>query len=179
VAPAKKKDRRTDSDLIASCIQGDQPAWSELVSRYQRLVYSVTRNLCPTAQDAADVFQQVWLELYQQLPALRKVEALPAWLITVTRYAALTLSSRSLPLDERDIEADHESEACIQTIENEHAIERAVEQLPERCRRLIELLYFDETEPSYADVAATLGIPVSSIGPNRARCFEKLKKLLK
>jgi len=178
----EKPDRSIDAELIARCRNGDQTAWTELVTRYQRLVYSVTRTLCPTVQDAADVFQQVWLELYQQLPSLRNTEALPAWLITVTRrrtYAAFNSSSRSVPLNLEPMEITSDSTDPIRAIENEHAVERAMEQLPERCRRLIELLYFNIDEPSYSDVAEMLGIPVSSIGPNRARCFEKLKKLLK
>jgi RNA polymerase sigma factor (sigma-70 family) len=178
----EKPDRSIDADLIARCRDGDQTAWTELVTRYQRLVYSVTRTLCPTVQDAADVFQQVWLELYQQLPSLRNTEALPAWLITVTRrrtYAAFNSSARSVPLNLEPTEIAADGADPIRAIENEHAVERAMEQLPDRCRRLIELLYFNIDEPSYSDVADMLGIPVSSIGPNRARCFEKLKKLLK
>ena len=74
-----------DNELIERCIQGNQAAWKELVTRYQRLVYSVAHLLCPSRDDVSDIFQQVWLDLYQQLADLRNVEALPAWLITVTR----------------------------------------------------------------------------------------------
>jgi DNA-directed RNA polymerase specialized sigma24 family protein len=52
-----------------------------------------------------------------------------------------------------------------------------VAELPERCENLIRLLYFDTTEPTYADVSQRLGIPVASIGPTRARCLEKLRKI--
>ena len=63
-------------------------------------------------------------------------------------------------------------------IEREHTIQRALEQAPERCRRLIGLLYFDITEPSYSQIAEVMGMPEASIGPTRARCLEKLRKLL-
>jgi RNA polymerase sigma factor (sigma-70 family) len=166
-----------DNELIGRCLAGDQDAWKILILRYQRLVYSVARTLCPHPEDVSDVFQQVWLELYQHLSDLRHVEALPAWLITVTRRRAYAL-----------MESGHESELLdpdtpdlstrLNAIENEHAVERALAQLPERCRRLIDLLYFRVDEPGYVGIAKEMDMPVSSVGPTRARCLEKLRKLL-
>jgi RNA polymerase sigma factor (sigma-70 family) len=63
-------------------------------------------------------------------------------------------------------------------IEREHALEQALEQLPARCRQLIDMLYFNVEEPSYAQIAGTMGMPVASVGPTRARCLDKLRKLL-
>jgi len=126
---------------------------------------------------ASDIFQQVWMELYQRLSDIRRVEALPAWLITVTRrHASKTIRSRagSEPLDEnlRDLRQQ------LGHIEREHALERALAQLSGRCRTLIDLLYFNIEEPSYAEIAKRLGIPVASVGPTRGRCLEKLRKVL-
>jgi RNA polymerase sigma factor (sigma-70 family) len=168
---------QTDFDLVERCLKGEQTAWNELVKRYQRLVYSVAGNLAPTREDAADIFQQVWMELYRRLPEVRNVQALPAWLITVTRrtgFAQLREKISSIPLGEDQ----PETQDRIGDIESEHALERAMERLPERCRRLIDLLYFDSREPSYEEVARQLGTVAAAIGPTRARCLEKLKKLL-
>ena len=63
-------------------------------------------------------------------------------------------------------------------LEKEFEVERALLQLPERCERLLRLLYFDIDEPSYNDIAGKLSMPVASIGPTRARCLEKMKRLL-
>ena len=168
---------RVDRELIERCLKGDQSAWKDLVLRYQRLVYSVAHVFCSNPEDVSDVFQQVWLELYQQLADLRQIDALPAWLITVTRrrsYAAIQARSGSEPL-ETDIAGD--SAALVQ-VEREHSVERALDQLPDRCRRLIDLLYFDPSEPSYSQIAQAMGMPEASIGPTRARCLEKLRKFL-
>ena len=169
--------RRIDNELIERCLKGDQAAWKDLVVRYQRLVYSVAHVFCTNPEDVSDVFQQVWLELYQQLADVRKIEALPAWLITVARrrsYAVLHSKYGNEPLEE-DIPVHSEQ---LAQVEREHAIERALDQLPERCRRLIHLLYFDANEPSYSQIAQEIGMPEASVGPTRARCLEKLRKLL-
>lgn len=166
-----------DMELIERCIQGEQEAWKDLVARYERLVYSVAYVTCPRGEDVSDIFQQVWLELYQQLDDLRNVQALPAWLITVTRrraYALLRARHGSEPLDEEMAAVD----VSLIHIEHEHMIERALSQLPDRCRKLIGLLYFDSNEPSYSQIARNMDMPEASIGPTRARCLEKMRKLI-
>ena len=173
----KMEQRNIDNALIERCIRDDQEAWHELVNRYQRLVHSIARLLCPAGEDVSDIFQQVWLELYQQLPQLRNVQALPGWLSTVTRRRAYALIRSRHGLEPIDEETPDHSEGLRQ-IEHEHMIERSLDQLPHRCRTLINFLYFDVKEPSYSEIAAAMGIPEASIGPTRARCLEKLRKLI-
>jgi len=167
----------SDRELIASCLRGEQSAWTELIARYQRLIYSVARGLCPQPEDCADVFQRVCMELYQSLSRIRNDQTLPAWLITVTKrssYAVLRARRTTIPIEDFELASDQK----IQQIEKEFVVERAVAELPDRCRTLIELLYFDVNEPSYENISQRLGMPVASIGPTRARCLEKLKKIL-
>jgi RNA polymerase sigma factor (sigma-70 family) len=168
---------QADSELIDRCIQGDQVAWQEFVNRYQRLVYSVAHTLCPPGEDVSDVFQQVWLEVHQHLNQLRNVEAFPAWLMTITKrrmYALIRARRNSEQLSEETPDLSE----TLQQIEHEHTLERALTQLPDRCRKLIDLLYFDTSEPSYSEIAKAMSMPESSIGPTRARCLEKLRKLI-
>jgi RNA polymerase sigma factor (sigma-70 family) len=167
----------SDRELIDSCLRGDQAAWTELIHRYQRLIYSVARKLCPQTEDCADVFQRVCLDLYQNLRQLRNDRTLPAWLITVTKrraYAVLKDARKGVSIDDYEAEVNPQVDA----VEKEFLLERAVDELPSRCRELVSLLYFDTAEPSYAEISDRLGMPVASIGPTRARCLEKLRKLI-
>jgi RNA polymerase sigma factor (sigma-70 family) len=163
--------------LIESCLRGEQSAWTQLVAKYERLIYSVAHRLCPEIEDCADVFQRVCLALYQNLDRLRSDQAIPAWLTTVTRRQAYKVIRSKKPYAQID-----ENELFVQTnvdlIKEEFEIQLAIERLDDRCQRLIHLLYFDSKEPSYAEISAELGMPVASIGPTRARCLEKLRKFL-
>ena len=47
-----------------------------------------------------------------------------------------------------------------------------------RCQRLLLMLFYSDPPPSYQEIAEELGATPGSIGPTRARCFEKLKRLL-
>src|SRR5205085_11113042 len=119
---------RVDNELVGRCLDGDQAAWRELVQKYQRLVYSVARTVCPQTEDVPDVFQQVWMELYQQLSALRHIEALPAWLITVTKrkaYFLIRSKHGAEPLDEQLPDVSQGLDA----VEHAHAVARALDQI--------------------------------------------------
>jgi len=167
----------SDRDLVRDCLNGDEAAWAELIRNYQRLIYSVARVLCPEPEDTADVFQLVCIELYQRLPQLRDGQSLPKWLITVTRNKSVDLIRRR----PRTTECDPDEVSCdskTRTIERQQDLERALEQMPDRCRQLLMHLYFSEEPSSYAEVSDRLGIPIASIGPTRARCLQKLRKLM-
>jgi RNA polymerase sigma factor (sigma-70 family) len=65
-----------------------------------------------------------------------------------------------------------------QALQEQQLVREAVGALPERCRELITMLFYKKDELSYADIAQRMDMPIASIGPTRARCLEKLKKLL-
>jgi len=52
---------------------------------------------------------------------------------------------------------------------------RALDRLSARCRELLRVL-MASPPPSYAEVAAALGLPLGSIGPTRARCLQRLRE---
>jgi RNA polymerase sigma factor (sigma-70 family) len=166
----------SDRDLIESCLRGEQTGWTQLLAKYERLIYSVARALCDR-EDCSDVFQNVCLALYQNLERLRSDQIVSAWLITVTRRQAYMMIRAKKPyvqIEENELVA----QAKVDLIAKEFEMELAVARLDERCQRLIRFLYFDSREPSYAEIAADLGMLVGSIGPTRARCLDKLKKLV-
>ena len=165
-----------EATLVSRCLSGEAAAWQEIVLRYQRLIYSVARLHFRNPAIADDVFQDVCLELYRRLDSIRDVKALPAWLITVTRRkCAKALKDR---LEWTDVDAENMPviEQKIAAVEKRFWIEKALTRLSDRDQALIEALYFDPDQPSYEDIASRLKMPVSSIGPTRARCLEKLRK---
>jgi RNA polymerase sigma factor (sigma-70 family) len=63
-------------------------------------------------------------------------------------------------------------------IEREQLVQDAMAQLPQRCREMIELLFFESPPLPYAEVAKRLHLATGSIGFIRGRCLERLKKIL-
>ena len=59
--------------------------------------------------------------------------------------------------------------------ERNTALRSAFAELPPGCHELLSMLMSDPP-CAYADISATLGIPVGSIGPTRARCLNRLRR---
>lgn len=184
--------KRDDRLLIAACLAGDHAAWETLISRYQRLIYSIPVKSGLTPDDAADIFQSVCLKLYEKLATLRDHEKISSWLITTTTRECWRLSARNRRDAQSSASGDDDDSDPLgdipaagpladeqrEMLERQHAVRQAVESLTERCRELLTMLFYQTEESSYADIARRMEMPAPSIGPTRARCLEKLKKLL-
>jgi RNA polymerase sigma factor (sigma-70 family) len=94
--------------------------------------------------------------------------------------------SAQLLLDGDDIEEEINQFPCnaplpdemLVRLEEQHAVRTAVAALDERCRCLLTLLFYRSDPPPYAEVARALNMTEGSIGPTRARCLQKLRRLL-
>jgi RNA polymerase sigma factor (sigma-70 family) len=170
-------------DLVARARKGDQQAWDALVERYAPLIWSICRRHQLADADAADVVQSVWLRLVDQLHTVRDPAALPGWLATTTRRECLRvlraarglLGSKVLDVEILPDEQSGTAEQELLTAERHTALREAFLALPPSGQQLIALLIADPPLP-YAEISARLGIPVGSIGPNRSRCLNKLRR---
>jgi RNA polymerase sigma factor (sigma-70 family) len=66
----------------------------------------------------------------------------------------------------------------MELLERQAALERALEELDERCARLVTALFYAPKDRSYAQIAEETGVPFNSLGPVRRRCLERLRRLL-
>lgn len=167
----------TDADLLNRCRRHDSDAWNLLVSRYERLVYTVALRNGLTADDAADVTQSTFVALVDSLDRIRDDERLASWLMTVARRQAWrtrNLSRRTTALEVAP-EVTSDPFADWATVA---ALHDALSALGGTCRELLLALYFDEESPSYAEVARRFGRSIGGIGPLRGRCLDKLRVIL-
>lgn len=179
----------SDEALVLACRQGDTTAWETLVARYQRIIYSIPRRAGLNEDLAADVFQHVFATLVEKLHTIEQPDRIGAWLVTTARRESWRISKgeRAVARPTTDDEGtdqiaslpDAEPLPEEQLLRNEarQHVREALEKLDERCRTLMILLFYKQT-PSYSEVAALLGTSEGSIGPTRARCLEKVRKLL-
>jgi RNA polymerase sigma factor (sigma-70 family) len=172
---------------VDACLAGNADAWEALLAKYKNLVYSIPIRSGVAPDDANDIFQSVCVELYNGLPALRNVSSLPAWLATVTRHRTFhwrkAASRRTLregtELDAADASALGVSDVdAIADAQRDQAVRDAVGRLPDRCQRLVRMLFFEAEARPYASIAAELGLAQGSIGFIRGRCLQKLRREL-
>ena len=170
--------------LVARARNGDEQAWDELVDRYTPLIWSICRRYRLGRADAEDVGQSVWLQLVDQLASLRDPAALPGWLATTTQRecgrvlrAARKQEAPGHSLDAADIpdQVTGAAESELLEAERHAALRAAFTRLPPCCQQLISILTEDPPVP-YAQISASLNIPVGSIGRRSGRCLDKLRR---
>jgi RNA polymerase sigma factor (sigma-70 family) len=175
-------------DLVRAAAQGDQAAWNTLVDRFAGLLWSIARRYWLSEADAADACQMTWLKLLEHLDSIKDPARLPGWLSTTCQRECLALlrrAGRTVPvcdegfLDTRSAPSEGTDHPVL-VAEANRTLWAAFGRLNERCQRLLRVLVADAEEgpPSYQGAAVTLGMPVGSLGPTRARCLDRLRKLL-
>ena len=186
--PREQFDPDVDERLLARCRAGDGRAWGAVVRRYERLVYAIARGYRLSPEDTADVFQEVFAALVRGLPRLREARTLCRWLSSTTERIALATALHRRREQARDAgpvearldlaSAEGPVGAEIEELENQMRVRLALAELGSACRSLLSALYYRESPAGYREISADLGIPIGSIGPTRARCLEKLQRVL-
>jgi RNA polymerase sigma factor (sigma-70 family) len=177
-----------DPNEAASALQraaaGDQTAWDTLVEDFSQMLWAVVSGFRLGHADTAEVVQTTWLRLVENLDRIKQPEALGGWLATTARREALRLlrlRRREPVVEDGDIyepivPAEPGPEARALDADRERSLWNAFRRLPEQCRTLLYLL--SVAALSYSELAATLDIPIGGIGPTRARCLARLRRLL-
>lgn len=172
----------TDADLVQRCLAGHASAWEVLTARYSDVIYGVAWRSGLRGDVAADVVQEVFVALLGHLPRLRDKDRLLAWILTTARREAWRQGKQARLARTRERkkargeEADDRlPDAELAALEEEQAVRTAFARLGERCRRLLDALFFQKPARPYGTIAAELGIPMGSLGPTRRRCLDALK----
>lgn len=181
---------RSDAELVRLCRKGDQAAWDLLVERYQRLIYAVPRRAGLSEEQAADVFQEVFLTLLQKIDEIEQPDKIRSWMVTTAKFKTWGIIRGSKgfysPETEEEMEAEMASivdksplaDELLVELEEQHLIRAALEKLEERCRTILSMIYLRDTAASYVEVGAAIGVGETSISPMRSRCLNKLEKIL-
>lgn len=181
---------RSDAELVHACRKGDEAAWDELVNRYQRLIFAIPRRAGLSEEQSADVFQEVFLTLFEKLDEIKQPEKIRSWIVTTAKFKTWgTVRSQKgfySPETEEEMEAEMASLAdkspladdVLIELEQQHQIRTALKELEERCQKILSMIYLRDAAASYAEVADAIGVGETSISPMRARCLQKLAKIL-
>jgi RNA polymerase sigma factor (sigma-70 family) len=181
---------KTDAELVAACRRGDETAWNALVDRYQRLIITIPRRAGLSEEQAADVFQEVFLTLFEKLDEIQQPDRIRSWMVTTAKFKTwgIVRGEKGFysPETEEEMELEMASLAdaspladdVLIELEQQHQIRAALKEMEERCRKILSMIYLQDAAASYAEVAAAIGVGETSISPMRSRCLQKLAKIL-
>ncbi len=171
-------------ELFAQWLDGDTRAMDDLVRLLTPVLWHVVRAYGLDQGHAEDVVQTTWFALVRRYETIADPRAVSGWLTVTARREAWRVSrlhrradvTETVDLEPHLPTAPSAEHTAVQGDEARRLWD-AVGRLPERCRRLLRVIAFDE-RPDYAHIATDLKMPVGSIGPTRQRCLGKLRALL-
>ncbi len=166
--------------LIGACIAGDRDAMQQIYQQCSGRVYALIVRIVGR-QDADDLTQQVFLQMFLKLEQFRGGSKLETWLYRLATNEALQhlrkkkrQSSQSLVIEPSANDTDHLLES-----EKLQMLEFALSQIDPELRAILSLK--EEQNLSYREIAEALDVPEGTVGSrlNRARkeLREQLEKL--
>ena len=81
--------KKTDSELVRSCLTGNNDAFAELVSRYKRLIYSVAYKFTKENEEADDMAQEAFIKIYRSLSRYNDKYKFSTWCVKVATNVCL------------------------------------------------------------------------------------------
>jgi RNA polymerase sigma-70 factor, ECF subfamily len=175
-----------DPYLVKRFTEGDASAFSELVHRYQGQIYNLCRYMLSDPDLAQDAAQDTFLKAYHRLKDFRGDCAFYSWLYRIAVNTCLDAKRKSHqppdhidpapPLEEIPSPAPL-ADRLYQSKETSHAIQAALQKLPDSLRSAIVLKEIEGL--SYEEIADTLGISIGTVKSRISRAREELKRLLK
>jgi RNA polymerase sigma-70 factor, ECF subfamily len=157
----------------------DPAAFEALYNAHSRLVYGVALRLLGDTATAEDVTQAVFLKIWNSPESFRGGN-FTGWLVRVARNRALDVLRARTAHPEVDVpETLPETDALEDTVfahVNAEVVGRALAQLPESDRRLIELGFFGGV--THVGLAERTGLPLGTVKTRIRSTLAKLRVLL-
>jgi RNA polymerase sigma factor (sigma-70 family) len=165
-------------------VAGDPAGLDELVAAMTPVLWHVVRAYRLPETTAEDVVQTTWLALVNRRTSILDPVAVGGWLTTTARREAWRVAkagNAATPVEDEELAPrlprQRSAEDAVVQRDEGRRLWAAVDELPERCRRLLRIVAF-ENRPDYRQLATDLEMPVGSIGPTRGRCLAKLRVAL-
>lgn len=162
-------------DLLSRARAGEPTAFSALVRRHQRPVYSIALRMLSDRHKAEDLAQEVFLQLYRKLDSIESDAHLVFWLRRVTANRAIDRLRQEPGLDA--IPLDENSDLIADASEDDPLLQRRlgelIAQLPPAPRAVVLLRYQEDLDP--VEIARTLDMPINTVKSHLKRSLTTLR----
>ncbi|MDX2184947.1 MAG: sigma-70 family RNA polymerase sigma factor [Gemmatimonadaceae bacterium] len=184
-----------DADLVVLAQQGREPAYREIIRRYERPVFSLVFRMVRDRETAEDLSQEAFIKVLNHIDRYNPEFKLSSWLFKIANNVAIDfLRKRELDTVSIDgsrwatttedaeassIDLDSGDESPLERLEAKElgkAIEAAIERLRPEYRSCIMLRHVEGR--SYEEIAATLDLPLGTVKTYIHRARKQLQDAL-
>ncbi len=163
-----------DASLVARCLKGEPAAFEPLVTRYERVLFSVALRLVGDYEDARDATQNAFIRAYEHLETFDPQRRFFSWIYRIVVNECLNLRrSRhpNEPLADTMVTPGGAFEG-VEAAEMSDRIQAALATLTEEYREVVILRHF--VDLSYEEISDVLGVPDKTV---KSRLFSARKRL--
>lgn len=168
---------------VQAAQQGDQAAFSSLVSLFSRDVYGKAFSILKNHQDADDVVQETFIRVFRALPGFRFESSFRTWLITIATRQALNFRERMArdhdslegpegTLEHPALRVEETQVAALLDQEARRLLHEALPKLPPRQKEALTLRL--QHDWKYEQIARQMG---TSVGSVKAHIFHAIQNL--
>jgi RNA polymerase sigma-70 factor (ECF subfamily) len=193
-ATAQQLDTATDEQLLSRYRdRGDVLAFEALVSRYERPLFRYLVHYLHHAALAEDILQATLLRLHQKCDSFNQDRLVRPWLYSIATHLAVDALRSAARHRATSLEAPHavdeEDERALRDLlqvtspspleelelrEQAEWIHHEVDQLPERLRVVVLLIYFQGLK--FHEVAEVLHLPLGTVKTRVHTALARLNK---
>jgi len=172
----------TDTELVVKIQNGHNEAEAALYEKYSAKVYYLALRESKSSHDAEDIRAETFLRVIQAVRSnqLRSVEALPAFILAVTRnvlrelYVSRRRTGETVPADETNlVAASHERMFLDREVQL--AIEKTIEKLKSRERTILHMCFYEEL--STEEIARRMSIAPERVRLVKSRALKHFREL--
>ena len=180
-------------ELVRRLQKGDDTAFEEFVSEYEKKIYTLALRQMGNSQDAEDITQEVFLRVYRNIGTFRAESRLSTWVYQITMNACIDATrrrSRRVEVTPMYTDEDGEEQVPVELPDESYAPERVYEQtalrdqireglahLSEEHRRI--LILRDINGLSYTEIGEVLGLSEGTVKSRLFRARDRMCTLLR
>jgi RNA polymerase sigma-70 factor (ECF subfamily) len=188
----REQSRIEDRALIADAIAGKQEAFKRLMKKYHNAIAHLIMRMVGNQGDVEDLTQEAFIKAFNSLQSFNDEFAFSTWLYKIAtnncidylRKRKLKTFSIDRPIGSDDGQQQYEipdnshtPDSDILRDQQSSAIQRAIDDLPEKYRLVIVMRH--QEERSYEEIAAELDLPLGTVKAHIFRAREMLYKQLR
>jgi len=166
--------------VVAAFRNGDQLAFREVFNAWYKPLYYFVNKLIDSKEEAEEIVQNSFIKLFERYALFETAANIKAFLFVTARNNSFDYL-RSLKVQKEKQQAFFEAMQDETFFQYEYEIKgelvemvrAAIEELPEECRRIFKMLYYEELSP--AEVADILNITVSTVYNQKSRAVKALR----